>query len=224
MLTKYPEAAECFKPYVVTPEGKETELYVSREEWNYLGKKGIKPSGQNEASILTSIASDWLLEHNRCIMHGVALRYSNQAWIITGDSGVGKTTQARILKELDPDSFDVICGDRPVLEMVNNEVIVHPSPWNGKENWKGAPASPLSGIICLHRGENNIVRTMTKQEAVLPVFRAIIQTGCTEHCIQLAATFTGILLERCYVWEQVSAIIPESGKMLYERVFQEVGK
>ena len=222
MLTRYPEAATCFKPYEVSSIGNEKALFVSNEEWLFLKKLGIEENGQNEASILTALASDLLLEQNRCIIHGVAVKHHGRAWIITGDSGVGKTTQARILMKIQPKQFSIICGDRPILEITETGVMVFPSPWNGKENLRGATAAPLAGILCLRRGETNAVQEMTLREAVLPVFRALIQTGREEGSIMKAVAFTEKLLLRCKVWEQVSATIPDSGELLYRQIFQEV--
>ena len=104
-----------------------------------------------------------------CVYHAVAVNAFGKAWLITAPSGVGKTTQLknwRLMKDVP--EVGVISGDMPVLERRSDgSVLVHPSPWNGKEGYRGASAAPLGGIICLERTglrEDNLIRSVGGKE------------------------------------------------------------
>lgn len=216
---RYAEALACFAPYGAE-DAPVCELAVPEEEWTYMEAHGCVRNGQNEASILTALASDVLLTRDRCVLHAVALRHADRAWLITAPSGVGKSTQARTLNELYPGQFSVICGDRPVLELRDDDsVFVHPSPWNGKEGWRGADGAPLAGIVCLRRGQENDIRLLSARDAVIPVFDSLIQTGRTAEGIRRAAAFEDALLRRTRVWELVNRGVPDSTRLLYETLF-----
>ncbi len=216
---RFAEAVTCFAPYAAEAEPV-CDLAVTEEEWAYMARHDCAMNGQNEASLITALASDVLLQQDRCILHAVALRHADRAWLITAPSGVGKSTQARTLNELYPGQFSVICGDRPVLELRDGDsVFVHPSPWNGKEGWHGADGAPLAGIVCLRRGQENDIRPLSARDAVIPVLHALIHTGRTAEAIRRTAAFEDALLRRTRVWELVNRGVPDSTRLLYETLF-----
>lgn len=227
--TDFDEASKCFTEFGGSNSEINEEVcfssdasyqYIDEEEWSYLESVGIKRNGQNEASALTAFCSDQLLMTNRCIIHGGAFSFAGKAWVIVAPSGTGKSTQIRCLQIIAPGCFSVICGDRPVVEIIDNSTaIVHPSPWNGKENWHGAPPAQLAGIICLQRGDHNSFDVMSKREAVLPVFSSLIQTAKTNEIIRKAAAFEDNLLNSCEIYRLVSNSVPDSTKLMYEYLF-----
>lgn len=252
---KFPETAVFPKPDLSATHVKTKPVCLTPEDWSWYCSLGSVASPQSEYSLLTAPFSDALMDFDRLIIHGVALRWHDKAWLICGFSGVGKSTQARCLKELRPGEFSVICGDRPILEFrnserseasapsvaahsvrqeshplagnvslqptdeVHNEIIVHPSPWNGKENWYGAEAAPLAGLILLERGEENRLDFLTEREAAIPVYTQVIQTTALEKRICQSAALITRLLKTVPVWRLTTHQVPDSTKLLLETVF-----
>ena len=173
-----------------------------------------------EFSIITVRISDRLLQDNSCLFHAVAIMHQNKAWLISGPPGVGKTTQYRNLKELYPDEFEMICGDKPMLSLENDgQIMVYPTPWNGKEGLRGDTAFPLAGIIFLRRGDQNKITPIKPFEAVIPFYRSIIQSAETEDILKQASSLMNCILQRVPSWSMTSAIIPDSTELLYNEVF-----
>ena len=114
----------------------------------------------------------------------------------------------------------MICGDRPVLRIMNDGIIVYPSPWNGKEGWHGAEAAPLEGIICLERGEDNRVEPLKNREAVILVYNAIIQTAITEENVLRTAELETQILKNYRVYRLISRDVPQSSELLFDRLFR----
>ena len=218
----FQEAYEYFRSYEdKTIPADTSELLVSDEEWTYFLKRGVGYTSQAEASLLTAFASDHLMHFDAVILHAVAFVFRGKAWLITGESGAGKSTQVHNLQSLVPGEFSVICGDRPVIRLMEDgQVFVFPSPWNGKEGWKGADAAPLEGIICLTRGEENLVEEMPLRHAVVSVYKAVIHTARTEAGVLRAAELEGRILETCRIYKMVSRDIPQSSELLREKVFR----
>ena len=219
----FPEALEYFKQYETDnqdPSAK--ELSVPEEEWEYLIARGITYTGQTEASLLTAFASDYLMDHEACIVHAVAFIHKGKAWLITGDSGAGKSTQVQNLQEIDPSEFQIICGDRPVLEFSDDGTVwVFPSPWNGKEGWHGADPAPLEGIICLKRGNDNQVEALKPRQAAMVFYQAMIHTAITEDNVRKAAELASRILENRKVYLLTSNTIPDSSRLLFDEAFLE---
>ncbi len=56
-------------------------------------------------------------------MHGAVVSWKQEGYIFTAPSGTGKTTHVRLWKEhLGPD-VEIINGDKPVLEVGEDEII-----------------------------------------------------------------------------------------------------
>ena len=207
---------------------------LSNRDWNYFISEGIIENAHSEFSLLSFPFSEALLPYNRVLLHGVALRWNNKAWLICAGSGVGKTTQAKNLQMLRPGEFDIICGDRPVLQfedknyLSNNntkqrnnttQVIVHPSPWNGKENLYGADAAPLAGVILLQRGPENRLYALQDKEAVLDMYPNFIHLGWDPEVIKRVAEIETKLLQSVPIWKLTTHDVPASTKLLVENVF-----
>lgn len=109
--------------------------------------------------------STTLLPFGRVFFHGVAVGYRGRAYIITAPSGVGKTTMYLALKIKMGDELTLINGDKPVLEFAEGGVVVHHSPWNGKEHMGRPVCMPLGGIVFLDRGDPHAVRVMPREVA-----------------------------------------------------------
>ena len=102
---------------------------------------------------------------------------------------------------------------------VTDEVIVHPSPWNGKENWYGAEAAPLAGLIFLCRGEKNELTALSPREAAIPVYGQVIQLGVAAEKIKRSAALTTRLLNTVPLWQLSSDQVPDSTRLLLETLF-----
>ena len=168
------------------------------EDWKNLGNE-VNPHG--EYSLLSLQTSEALFEHQRFIFHAVAFRWKDKSWLLTAAPGVGKSTQYKNLKELYPEDISIINGDRPVIQILEDGgIMVHPSPWNGKENWHGAEAAPLAGIIFLKQGKENTIKTLTAQEAAVGALSSVFHSYETEEVVKKAAKLTTALLKNTPLW------------------------
>lgn len=198
---RFQETARFFPPSnaVVSPIVGES-VCLSDDDWQYFLTANMVECPHSEYSLLTAPFSDALLSYDRMVFHSVALRWHDRAYLISAPSGNGKSTQARYLKKLHPGEFGIICGDRPILSFYDNEIIVHPSPWNGKENWHDAEAAPLAGLILLERGNENKLIALSPREAALRTYAQVMQRCIDPEKIRRAAELTTRLLNSVPIW------------------------
>lgn len=215
---EYPETAAYFGAWLCPAAGKDPGLSLRGRDWSYARRAGLSRCAETEFSLLSGAVSEALLPEGIALFHAAAIRFRDRAWLLAGPSGVGKSTQARTLRELYPGAFGVISGDRPVLALTEGGVWVHPSPWNGKEGWHGAEAAPLAGIVCLQRGEENALSLLTPRSAALTVYGAVIHNAASPDVIRAAAAFAEELIDRVPVWQLANAGVPDSTRLLYESV------
>lgn len=98
-----------------------------------------------------------LLDFNVFLMHGVALGLDGTAYLFTAPSGVGKTTHARFWCETYPGAF-IINGDKPLIKVTDNGVLVCGTPWAGKEGLNRNAILPLKAVCAVFRGKENHIK------------------------------------------------------------------
>ena len=163
---------------------------------------------------LTSLA---LLPYDSLIMHAVAVLLDGYCLLITAPPGTGKTTQYNNLKSLYGNDIEMICGDMPLIEIAEqSNIMVHPSPWNGKERIKGRRSAPLGGVIYLRQGNENTLRRMSPEEYVFPLLSQLAILPDTEEQIVKMTSIADHLFKQCPIWEMVNCGDKESSRMAAE--------
>lgn len=132
----------------------------------------------SEYNCLRDETANYMTEIGRVMFHGVAFQYGTGVYILTAPSGTGKSTQYRNLYTLYGERIQIINGDKPLLGPgEKEEIIVYPSPWNGKENWSGSIHGPLRAVILLEQAKENILTILDKKEAVVPILQQCLYTA-----------------------------------------------
>lgn len=189
-------------------------------EWESFGNRS---DAFAEFRLFSEQISEYLLGYDRCVFHAAAFAFRGKAYLIAAGSGVGKTTRLRKMLELYPAETAVINGDKPILEYrPDATIMVHPSPWTGKEGLHGAPAAPLSGIFLLRRGEADRIEAVSAGKAVSSVYRMIFQTYMKEDVMRLAGAFTEKLLLHCPVWILTAKDVSPSTQLMADTILKEV--
>ena len=172
-----------------------------------------------EFNLLLEHICNLLLPYDRCLFHGVAICVDEQAFLITAPSGTGKSTQYRWWKALYGDEVRLICGDKPILEFQpSGDIIVHPSPWRGKERWPGSSPAKLAGSVYLEQGSRNSIRPMSVSEAVVPLYTQILYQPETERELRQAGSMLERILQQVPVWKLVNTGDKASARLTYDTI------
>ena len=192
-------------------------ISVTEQEFSDWEKAGNVIDAFAEFCLSCMPISEALLEFNCCVFHAAAVRYRDRAWLLAGGSGVGKTTQCRGLLSADSNCITVINGDKPVLECLEDgSVMVHPSPWNGKEGLQGAAKARLAGIFMMMIGSENRLEELTKDKAGPLVFSSVFHSFRDTHVIKKAAEISEKITRSVPVRVMVCHDRQVGTRMLYE--------
>ena len=108
-------------------------------------------------AVYRKICRKILSDYSGILFHSAAVEYKGGAYLFSASSGTGKTTHIRLWKKLLGDKMSVINGDKPLLRIVDDKIIVYGTPWMGKENYGSDKNAPLRAIFFLERAEKNSV-------------------------------------------------------------------
>lgn len=170
-----------------------------------------------EYNCLMKEAANYLTEIDRVMFHGVAFLYGTGAYILTAPSGTGKSTQFRNLRQLYGERIQIINGDKPLLGPgQNGEIIVYPSPWNGKENWAGREYGPLRAVFLLEQSQNNKLKPLDRRDAVVPILKQFLYTAPTRKSVHTVFRMADALVREVPLYQLLNKGNLASSEMLFE--------
>lgn len=199
----YEETRRFFGDYASPAEG-ECDIRLTREE--FLRAKELIPEestdGYVEFMALIALTARRLLRYNCCIFHATTFMLDGTAWLLTGPSGVGKTTQFANWQIAHPGEIRMLCGDKPVIELApDGSAVAHSTPWNGKEcvGRRGVSA-PIGGIILLEQAGENRIERISPALCAVRLFRQFLMRPETEDEARTMARILDGMLKNAPVW------------------------
>lgn len=186
----------------MTDEKPLTTALIDKDELTFMLKTYPEnPSAPYlEYSELCRRASDALLPYGRAVYHGLSFYWQNRAWLITGPSGVGKTTHYLNWKLQFNDELTIMNGDKPIISLENEKVIVNPSPWHGKEGMHRSTTAELAGIVLLTQSDSNTMRLLSKREAAAPLYAQVLYSAQNPGQVADACKIVSAMIESVPVW------------------------
>ena len=128
----------------------EAQFSITLTKEDLMNESSINEDGKvyvnEEISALYRKIADLFVEQDILVLHGSAFKVGGYAFLVTARSGVGKSTHVRLLQQYLKDEFEYINDDKPLLE-VKDELMLHSSPWNGKERRGNNTKAPLKSIM-----------------------------------------------------------------------------
>lgn len=96
------------------------------------------------------------------MIHAAAAVYQNNGIIFCGMHAAGKSTQANLWKK--HLGADIINYDQPCIIAQNDEILIHGSPWSGKEEVFRNEYAPLKAIVFVEQAEEDRAIRVSKAE------------------------------------------------------------
>ena len=104
-------------------------------------------------------------DYDTVLLHGSCVAVDGEAFLFTAKSGTGKSTHARLWRELFGERAVMVNDDKPLLRMTDGGVLVCGTPWDGKHRLSSNIAVPLKGLCILERAAQNRIVPVTAPEA-----------------------------------------------------------
>ncbi len=101
------------------------------------------------------------------LFHGSVIAVDGTAYLFAAASGTGKSTHARLWREMLGERAVMVNDDKPLIRVrQDGGAIVYGTPWDGKHRLSRNMAAPLKAICILSRAEENHIRRIGKGEAL----------------------------------------------------------
>ena len=160
------EVHELCKDYVA--EG-EPDFSVSVEQSDIERERAVADAEYSDAYLETLAVyrkiSEAMPAYDTFLFHGSAIEADGRGYLFAAPSGTGKSTHARLWRQLLGDRARMINDDKPLIRVGKDGVVVYGTPWNGKHRLGGNFSSPLRAICFLERGEENSILVLRPEQA-----------------------------------------------------------
>jgi serine kinase of HPr protein (carbohydrate metabolism regulator) len=106
-----------------------------------------------------------LLPRGFVVFHASAVAVDGSCYLFTAKSGTGKSTHTALWRQMLGERAVMVNDDKPILQLVGDEIIVHGTPWDGKHRLSSPISVPLKGICILQRDTVNHIEQINIKSA-----------------------------------------------------------
>ena len=134
----------------VTPEELVYEQRIADREQELEGLEPMRFQPEElEITAVCRLICEKMVDFDTILYHSSAVAVDGEAYLFTAISGTGKSTHARLWRELLGEKAVMVNDDKPLLRVRGGEVTGFGTPRNGKH------AVPLRGLCLLERSETS---------------------------------------------------------------------
>ena len=122
------------------------------------------------------ILSYYLLDHGLGMMiHASAVMVDGNGYLFTALSGTGKSTHARLWRELLGDRAVMVNDDKPILRYIDGEFYVYGTPWMGKHYLGKNVRAKVKAVCKLEQAKTDSIEEISVPEMVLALFNQTVR-------------------------------------------------
>ena len=159
--------------------------------------------------------ADCLLAEDILLFHGSAIAVDGAAYLFAARSGTGKSTHARLWRELLGPRAVMINDDKPLLQIAETGVTVWGTPWDGKHHLSSNLSAPLRAVCLLERGEDDHIEPIGVQEAWPALWRQSYRPAEPEK-LRRTLAMTGLLAERVRLYRLRCTLDIRAARLAFE--------
>ncbi len=119
---------------------------------------------------------DYCLVHaDGIIFHSSAVMVDGKAYLFTAPSGTGKSTHARLWREMLKERAVMINDDKPIIRFVDGKFYVYGTPWNGKHRLDTNMRAEIKAICRISQAKENSIRKVNGAEMLMTVLNQTLR-------------------------------------------------
>ncbi len=122
--------------------------------------------GYLETLAVYRMIAEKMPDYDTFLFHGSCIAVDGAGYLFTAKSGIGKSTHARLWRELLGDRAVMVNDDKPLIRVSGGSVLVYGTPWDGKHNLSNNVAVPLRAVCVLEQAAENRIRETAPGEAL----------------------------------------------------------
>lgn len=116
-----------------------------------------------------------LKEKYGLIFHSSAIAVNGKAYLFTAPSGTGKSTHARLWRELLGNKAVMVNDDKPIIRYVDGAFYVYGTPWNGKHALDTNTRVKIEAICQIRQSKENSITQVSAKDMIPVMFNQTLR-------------------------------------------------
>lgn len=174
----------------------------------------VRDSG-TESLVIYRKLCERLIFRGVLLIHASAIAKDGKAYLFLAPSGTGKSTHARLWREVYGDAVFMVNDDKPLVRLLRDEILVYGTPWSGKHHLDRNVSVPVGGICILGRGEQNKIWRIPARDGVVELLGSVYRPDEPEG-IKKMLELTTELTKRVPIWKMECNMDSEAARMACE--------
>lgn len=176
-------------------------------------KYNFTPAYSEYLAIYRGIATAFL-DHDGFLMHGSALAMDGKGYLFTAPSGTGKSTHARLWREVFGERVVMVNDDKPILTKRSGRFCLSGTPWSGKHDLDTNVTVPLCGIVFVNRGAENRMERVSPASVLSLLFNQIYRPADPSAYVK-TIDLVNDMVETCPLYRLTCNMDPEAARVAY---------
>ncbi len=200
---------------------KENKLVYNVYKWKEITllRDNSNTAGMAAFEYLAQIMPGVFLKHHLLSIHSSLIEYNGYSFAICANSGVGKTTRARLWR--DHKNALILNGDRTVCKRTEEGWTSYGTPWSGTSGEQINRSAPLRAMVVLQRADENKVTRLSPAEALPLLLPHLLYPEWDEELVNIAFDEFDHLLSEVPVFLLQS--LPDAGSVeVLEQALEEL--
>ena len=220
---RYPGTERYFSDFLAVGGSPTAHLQVTQEDLQRASCYCPSDAPQNSWKPWPCAAgfADLLLSYSRCLFHSAAFAFQGKAYLLAAPSGVGENHPAKPLVAALPrrnHNHQWRQAGPPLQD--NGPILVHATPWRGKEALGGTGSAPLGGIVYLRQSQTDRCLPLPAASAILPLLGQCFCTDRTEAHYRLLLPLLKRLVPAAPIWLLENRGGPESTRLCHDHILE----
>ena len=149
------------------------------------------------------------------LFHGSALAVGGEGYIFTAKSGTGKSTHARLWREMFGDRVVMVNDDKPLIRVTGDTACVYGTPWDGKHRLSSNVSVPVRAVCILERGAENSIEGINISDA-MPMLIQQAYRPSDPAALQKTLTLIDKMTSCVKLYRMKCSMDPEAARVAYE--------
>lgn len=184
------------------------------EERTKAGAEGFPDAYLESLALFRKLCDYTLKNADGMIFHSSAIAVDGKGYLLTAPSGTGKSTHARLLKELLGDRLVYINDDKPIIRLTDGKFYVYGTPWNGKHHLDTNARAEIKAICEIKRGTENSIVRLAPKDMLAVAFNQTLRPE-TEEDMDKYLTLLDKLLNSVELFRLYCNVSEEAAKLSY---------
>ena len=224
---QYKYVIEVLKDYLY--DGPETpELTIEITDEDILHEKSLDTIYQNlpdayyaSLAVFRKICDYGLKYKQAIVFHSSAISVDGDAYLFTAPSGTGKSTHARLWRELLGNRAVMVNDDKPIIRYVDGDFYVYGTPWNGKHHLGSNIKAKIKAICLISQAKENKIEKISTTQMLFTILNQTIRPSEVEVMDNLLA-LTEKLLTKVKLYKLECNVSLDAAKLSYQTMSSEV--